>query len=102
MFRLYIEKISMGQRSSILWLICLLFGLVGQAPVLAAKPTFTASLDRDSVIVGEAVLLTLKFEGISPKGMPNIPQIPGLQMAGGVSSSVNSTITPEGMSSTTS
>src|SRR5947208_11292849 len=59
--------------------------------LLAAQPRFTASLDRESVIVGESVVLTLKFEGISPKGMPQIPQIPGLQMAGGVSSSVNST-----------
>ena len=73
------------------------------SPVFAAaKPAFTTSLDRESVIVGESVVLTLKFEGVSPKGMPNIPAIPGLQMTGGVSSSVNSTITPEGVSSVTS
>src|ERR1051326_3181318 len=73
------------------------------APALAAaKPSFTTALDRESVIVGESVILTLKFEGISPKGMPNIPAIDGLQMTGGVSSSVNSTITPEGVSSVTS
>lgn len=80
-----------------------LFAFAAPCSLLAAaKPTFTTSLDRDSVIVGEAVLLTLKFEGVSPKGMPNIPAIPGLQMTGGVSSSVNSSFGPDGMSSSTS
>jgi hypothetical protein len=74
-----------------------------QAPLFAAaKPSFTTSLDRESVIVGETVVLTLKFEGVSPKGMPSLPQIPGLQALGGVSSSVNSSIGPEGMTSSTS
>src|ERR1043165_8312468 len=90
------------QSISILWLICILVGLVSQISVLAAKPNFTTSLDRESVIVGETVVLTMKFEGVSPKGMPSIPQIPGLQVVGGVSSSVNSTFTPEGMTSATS
>jgi BatD DUF11 like domain len=103
MIGLYNQKRLNHQRFCILWLLYLLFGLLVQPPaVAAAKPTFTTSLDRESVIIGESVVLTLKFEGISPKGMPNIPAIPGLQMTGGVSSSVNSTITPEGVSSVTS
>jgi hypothetical protein len=96
------ERRSNGQGFFMLWLLCLFFGVAAQTPLFAAKPTFSTSLDRESVIVGESVLLTMKFEGVSPKGMPNIPQIPGLQMTGGVSSSVNSSITPEGISSVTS
>jgi len=102
MIGLYNESCPNSQRFPKLWLICLLLGSVAQIPLFAAKPTFTTSLDRDSLIVGETVVLTMKFEGISPKGMPSIPQIPGLQVVGGVSSSVNSTITPEGMTSATS
>jgi hypothetical protein len=96
------DKRLRSQSLSVLWPFCLLFGLAGSCPLFAAKPTFTTSLDRESVIVGETVVLTLKFEGVSPKGMPSIPQIPGLQMLGGVSSSVNSSFGPEGMSSSTS
>jgi hypothetical protein len=47
---------------------------------LRAAAQFTAALDRDSVIVGEAVSLTLKFEGGAPRGLPAIPPIPGLQI----------------------
>src|SRR6266436_3865200 len=96
------DKRLRSQRHSVLWLLCLLFGLASACPLFAAKPTFTASLDRESVIVGETVVLALKFEGVSPKGMPSLPQIPGLQALGGVSSSVNSSFGPEGMSSSTS
>jgi hypothetical protein len=96
------DKWLRSQRHSVLWLFCLLFGFAGICPLFAAKPNFTAALDRESVIVGETVLLTLKFEGISPKGMPSLPAIPGVQMVGGVSSSVNSSFSPEGMSSSTS
>jgi hypothetical protein len=91
-----------GQRLSMLWLYCLFLGLASACPVFAAKPTFTTAFDRESVIVGESVVFTLKFEGVSPKGMPSLPQIPGLQVLGGVSSSVNSSITPDGMTSSTS
>src|SRR5437660_7335352 len=91
-----------SQSLSMLWLFSLLFGIASACPVFAAKPSFTTSLDRESVIVGETVVLTLKFEGVSPKGMPSLPQIPGLQALGGVSSSVNSSIGPEGMTSYTS
>ena len=96
------NKLLRSQRHSVLWLFCLLFGFTGIWPLFAAKPNFTTSLDRESVIVGETVVLTLKFEGISPKGMPTLPAIPGLQTLGGVSSSVNSSFSPEGMSSSTS
>src|SRR5882672_3816291 len=103
MFGLHNQNRSKSQSLSIFWLLSLLFGVTGQTPIFAAaKPAFTTSLDRESVIVGETVVLTLKFEGVSPKGMPSLPQIPGLQALGGVSSSVNSSFGPEGMSSSTS
>jgi hypothetical protein len=101
MFRSQVYK-RRSQRTSVLWLFCLLLALTGAYPLFGANPTFTTSLDRESVIVGETVVLTLKFEGVSPKGMPSLPQIPGLQALGGVSSSVNSSFGPEGMSSSTS
>src|SRR5215470_8014360 len=90
------------QKPLVLWLFCVLQVFAGAYPLLGANPTFTTSLDRESVIVGETVVLTLKFEGVSPKGMPSLPAIPGLQALGGVSSSVNSSFGPEGMTSSTS
>ena len=47
---------------------------------------FKASLDRDSVIVGENVTLTLTFEDAQLSGTPNLPVIPGLQVVGTTSS----------------
>src|SRR5882724_1640547 len=43
--------------------------------------TFTATLDRDTVTVGENATLTLKFEGGQPKSVPSLPNIPNLQIA---------------------
>jgi hypothetical protein len=97
------DKRLRGQSLSMLWLFCLFFGIASACPVFAApKLSFTTALDRESVIVGETVVLSLKFEGVSPKGMPSLPAIPGLQVLGGVSSSVNSSFGPEGMTSSTS
>ena len=45
--------------------------------------TFTASLDRDTVTVGESATLTLQFEGGQPKTIPVPPNIPNLQMENG-------------------
>src|SRR6478609_3626258 len=44
---------------------------------------FSASLDRDTVIVGEPVTLSLKFENVQPGGVPNLPPMPGLRPAAG-------------------
>ena len=41
--------------------------------------SFTASLDRDSIALGEQATLSLKFDGIQPQDAPGIPDIPGLQ-----------------------
>jgi len=40
---------------------------------------FTASLDRDSITLGEQATLSLKFDGVQPQNAPGIPNIAGLQ-----------------------
>ncbi len=42
--------------------------------------TFTASLDRDTIALGETATLSLTFEGSQPKGTPQIKDVPGLQI----------------------
>src|SRR3954447_16846242 len=42
--------------------------------------TFTATLDRDTITVGDTATLTLKFEGGDPKAVPMPPEIPNLQI----------------------
>ncbi|MFO1511335.1 MAG: BatD family protein [Verrucomicrobiota bacterium] len=64
------------------------------SPVFATK--FTVSLDRDSIILGESVKLTFTFEGASPGGMPQLPAIPGLQLASGMSSGYSSSLGLDG------
>jgi len=53
-------------------------GCLGTLPLAAA--TFTASLDRDTVAVGETATLSLTFEGGQPRNVP-APEVPGLQIA---------------------
>jgi hypothetical protein len=50
---------------------------MGNARLDAA--TFTASLDRDTLALGESATLSLTFEGGSPKDVPT-PNVPGLQI----------------------
>jgi hypothetical protein len=45
----------------------------------AFAASFTASLDRDAIALGENVTLSLKFDGIQPSDAPAIPDIAGLQ-----------------------
>lgn len=85
------------QRPGAAWLrgvglfLCLWLGTFA---ALGAK--FTTSLDRYSVVVGESVTLTFSFEGANPGGMPQLPNIPGLQPAGGMSQGFSSTTGPDG------
>lgn len=75
-------------------------GAIGLLAWLALLPawaaTFTTSLDRDTIILGENVTLTLKIEGAQTGGMPRLPVIPGLQPAGGSSSGFSSSTGPDG------
>ena len=51
--------------------------------------TFTASLDRDTITVGESVTLSLAFEGAQPRTIP-MPSVSGLQITqAGTSQFVN-------------
>jgi hypothetical protein len=43
--------------------------------------TFTASLDRDTIELGESATLSLTFEDGSPRNVPMPPNVPGLQIA---------------------
>lgn len=58
------------------WLGLVLFAL---GCFSAAAASFTASLDRDSVVIGESATLTLKFDGGTPKAIPVPPNVPNLQ-----------------------
>ena len=55
----------------------------------AAAASFTASLDRDAVTLGESATLALAFEGAQPNNLP-MPSVAGLQITQtGTSQSVN-------------
>jgi BatD DUF11 like domain len=50
------------------------------APAIAVHPaTFSATLDRNAIAVGESATLSLTFEGGKPSGIPNL-QVPNLNI----------------------
>jgi hypothetical protein len=51
--------------------------------VAASAPAanFTASLDNDTLTLGQSTTLSLTFEGGSPKNTPELPDIPGLRIS---------------------
>jgi BatD DUF11 like domain len=58
---------------------CLLLWWLGVTPAHAAS--FTASLDNDTLTLGQSTTLSLTFDGGSPKNTPVLPDIPGLQIS---------------------
>jgi tetratricopeptide (TPR) repeat protein len=61
-------------------------------PLLAfAAPNFTASLDRETISLGETVTLSLTFEGGTPRNQPTAPAIPDVEY-GSTGTSQNITI----------
>src|ERR1035437_11169915 len=56
--------------------------LLWSAPSALRAATFTATLDREPVTVGETAPLSLRFDGGEPKSIPALPQLPNLQIAG--------------------
>src|ERR1019366_875557 len=65
-------------------LFAFLIVLLCSAPSIPRAATFTATLDRETVTVGETATLTLKFEGGTPKSIPSLPAIPNLQIGAGM------------------
>lgn len=60
--------------------LVLLLGIVSLAGGASAV-TFTASVERDTIYLGESVGFSLTFDGAQPDGTPNIPQVAGLQFS---------------------
>ncbi len=49
---------------------------------VAGAATLTASLDRDTITLGESATLSLAFDGGAPGQAPAVPNIPGLRLVG--------------------
>jgi hypothetical protein len=58
----------------------LLAVLLGFTSSILGAASFTATLDRETVTVGETATLSLKFEGGEPRQMPGLPAIANLQI----------------------
>ena len=54
--------------------------------------TFTASLDRNSIVLGEQVTLTLEFKDGQPQEISNLPHVDGLRIASSVNQQTSMTI----------
>lgn len=89
---------SRTRRNLVLRLAALAVVILLALPSSAAK--FTTSLDRDRILLGETVTLTLSIEGATPTSMPQLPAIPGLQVAGGMTYGTSSSIGADGKAHT--
>lgn len=67
-------RLNLFFAAGLLWLAAVHFGGAARAA------DFTASLDRDAIILGESATLTLKFEGVSLQNPPSFPKIQGLNI----------------------
>ena len=68
---------TIKMRFTLKTLAALLSVALSSGAALAAS--FTASLDRDTIALGEQATLSLKFDGVQPQDAPGIPGIAGLQ-----------------------
>jgi hypothetical protein len=73
------KRLASGPRRICLVLAIGLVQLVFQLSSAAAA-TFTASLDRDTITLGESATLSLSFEGATPDNVPLPPVNPNLQI----------------------
>jgi hypothetical protein len=78
----------------------ILFGLL-LAPVSLWAVSFSATLDRDTVAVGDSAQLSLVFQGGSPKEQPQVPNIQDLRVGYGGQSSQFSWVNGESSSTVT-
>ena len=78
-------KLYPGSRSrfGLRLLFAVLLLMLWSAPSALCAASFTATLDRENVTVGESATLTLKYEGGQPRSFPAPPALPNLQIAGG-------------------
>src|ERR1035441_7354755 len=67
-------------RSGLRLLFAFLLLLLGLAPSALRAASFTATLDRETVTVGETATLSFTFKGGEPKSIPALPQFPNLQI----------------------
>jgi hypothetical protein len=59
------------------WGLILLFACL--VVLSSGAASFTASLDRDTITLGEQATLSLKFDGVQPQNAPALPAVAGLQ-----------------------
>ena len=69
-------------RSGLRLLCALLLVVLWSVPAVLRAATFTATLDRETVTVGETATLSLTFVGGEPRAISALPQLPNLQIAG--------------------
>ncbi|HWV99321.1 MAG TPA: BatD family protein [Candidatus Acidoferrum sp.] len=79
--RFHAEGLSLRCRWSWSWLWFALALPVFLCPAGLLAATFTASLDRDTLTLGETATLSLAFVGGTPRSVPTPPNIPNLQIA---------------------
>ncbi len=75
--------------------------LVFLLPLTLHAASLNATLDRDTVSVGDAATLTLTFEGATPKNPPSLPGVQDLRISYGGQSSQFSWVNGESKSTVT-
>ena len=58
-----------------------MFAFIALAALPLCATTFTVSIDRDTIVLGDTATLALKFADGQVQGTPQLPPIPGLQIA---------------------
>jgi len=80
------EQIDPRRSLPRLRLLCAVWALVAAwLPLDLPAASFTATIDRDTVTVGDTATLSLKFEGGDPRSIPDLPAIPNLEVVPGAS-----------------
>jgi hypothetical protein len=73
--RLHLKRFRLRKFTIVGFLLLAALSLT--APVARAA-SFTASLDRDTIALGEQATLTLRFDGDAPQNPPQLSEVPGL------------------------
>jgi hypothetical protein len=62
------------------WIRLALLLAVACAGIVARAASFTATLDHDTILLGDTATLSLRFDDGQPSGPPQLPELPGLQV----------------------